>query len=696
LRFQRGQNHTRWVYQPCQKRDLALRYLSMAILSVANLRFGYGDHIVLDGTNMTLEHGEHVGMVGRNGQGKSTLMKLIAGLGNMKPDEGQIQLNRGSTVGYLHQDPILNLDHTLREEAQSVFAELEKLHAQLDVISHQMAEVDGEQLDKLLKQYEQVEHLMQAAGGYAVDHQIEQALHGLGLGDETYNIKVKDLSGGQRGRLALAKLLLTKPDLLLLDEPTNHLDIAGRIWLEEYLSNYSGAVILISHDRWLLDKVVSKIYEVEIGRVFEYPGNYHKFTELRAERRLVAQRVYEKQQDKIRQEKNFIDRYKAGQRAKQARGRENRLERYIANELTDRPIELNVMSLQLPAPPRSSDQVLSVENLSKSYDNGKKNLFDTFNVIIRRGDRVGIIGPNGAGKSTLVRCMLGEQDADSGETKIGSQVLVGHFKQTHDDMLPEKTIIEYLTKRMPNESGQLARDLAGAFMFSGQDQDKKLGMLSGGERSRVALAAMLSGTHNLLVLDEPTNHLDVLSAERLEAAAQLFTAESSGWGEQAKGGGTLILISHDRWLLDTLVNQLLILDGHGGVKHFWGNYSQYVEAQNEVKKQSNLKVEEATKREQANKSKAKSKAAQSSKSQKKQNTPKAKSQPKRSGSLTKISQSTLEAQIMQFENELAELDKQLADPETYKDHKRFTQLQSQHEKFTNELGPLEEEWAARG
>ncbi|MFG0249726.1 MAG: ABC-F family ATP-binding cassette domain-containing protein, partial [Phycisphaeraceae bacterium JB051] len=542
----------------------------MAILSVANLRFGYGDHIVLDGANMTLEQGEHVGMVGRNGQGKSTLMKLIAGLNNMKPDEGQIQLARGSTVGYLHQDPKLNLEHTLREEAQGVFAELEKLHAELDEISHAMAESEGEELEKLLKRYEHVEHQMQAAGGYAVDHQIEQALHGLGLGDETFNVKVKDLSGGQRGRLALAKLLLSKPDLLLLDEPTNHLDIAGRIWLEEYLSSYPGAVVLISHDRWLLDRVVSKIYEVEVGRVFEYPGNYQKFTELRAERRMVAQRVYEKQQDKIRQEKNFIDRYKAGQRAKQARGRENRLQRFISNELTERPIELDVMNLQLPAPPRSGDQVLSVEGLSKSYDDGKKKLFDHLNVIIRRGDRIGIIGPNGAGKSTLVRCMLGEQEASSGHAKLGSQVLVGHFKQVHDDMRADQTIVEYLTRRMPNENGQLAREMAGAFMFSGDDQDKTLGSLSGGERSRVALAAMIAGTHNLLVLDEPTNHLDVLSAERLEEAARLFTAEPTGWGEQARGGGTLILISHDRWLLDALVNQLLILDGKGGVKHFWG------------------------------------------------------------------------------------------------------------------------------
>ena len=466
--------------------------------------------------------------------------------------------------------------------------------------------------------------------------------------------------------------------------------------LEEYLSSYPGAVVLISHDRWLLDRVVSKIYEVEIGRVFEYPGNYQKFTELRAERRMVAQRAYEKQQDKIRQEKNFIDRYKAGQRAKQARGRENRLQRFISNELTERPIELDVMNLQLPAPPRSGDQVLSVEGLSKSYDDGKKKLFDHLNVIIRRGDRIGIIGPNGAGKSTLVRCMLGEQEASSGHAKLGSQVLVGHFKQVHDDMRADQTIVEYLTRRMPNENGQLAREMAGAFMFSGDDQDKTLGSLSGGERSRVALAAMIAGTHNLLVLDEPTNHLDVLSAERLEEAARLFTAEPSGWGDQARGGGTLILISHDRWLLDALVNQLLILDGKGGVKHFWGNYTEYLEAQSEKAKQQAARKAEEDARQAAAQAKAKEAAKAQEKKQAQKSKGKDKNKSTNRGAVSKMSQEKLENRIMQIEEEIADLDAKLADPDTYKDHKLFSELQDKHEALTKELGPLEEEWAERG
>ncbi len=652
----------------------------MAILGISNLKFGYGDHIVLDGVNLTLEQGEHVGMVGRNGQGKSTLMKLIAGIGNLKPGSGQIQLTRGATAGYLHQDPDLDLNRTLREEAATVFAGLDAMHQQLHALTEQMADTQGSALEKLLKRYEKLEHKMQAAGGYAVDHQIDQALHGLGLGNETFDVKVEDLSGSQKGRLALAKLLLTEPDLLLLDEPTNHLDIAGREWLENYLINYRGAVILISHDRWLLDRVVSTIYEVEVGRVFDYPGNFAKYTELRTERRMVAQRVYEKQQDKIRQEKGFIDRYRSGQRSKQARGREKRLERFIDQKQVDRPLELDVMSLDLPAPPRAGDMILSCEGLSKVYDDGNKPLFKNLDLIVRRGDRIGIIGPNGAGKSTLVRCLLGEQQASSGETRLGAQVQIGHFRQTHADMAPHLTIIEYLSKHVPGESGQIARNLAGAFLFTGDDQEQTLGLLSGGERARVALAALMAGEHNLLVLDEPTNHLDVLSSQKLEEALEMFTADREGWGEKTRGGGTLILISHDRMLLDHLVDQLIIFDGQGNAKHVWGNYSQYTQGELTP---TPVDVKPVKTKKTASKPKPQPK-------------PQIQSKPKRSGALTKLSMEKLEQRIMTIEQALSDIDGSLADPAIYRDGTKVKDYQQRRDALREELTPLEEEWAARG
>lgn len=292
----------------------------MALLSIANLAFSYGEDPVLDGGNLTLSAGEHVGLVGRNGTGKSTLMKLILGTGSIRPGGGQVQLARGATVGYLTQDFDLDPTLTLRQEAGRAFAELAGLHRKLDELTGAMADAEGKALERLLKDYEKVEQRMQAAGGYAVDHRIDATLHGLGLDDDLFEVTVGDLSGGQRGRLALAKLLLSEPDVLLLDEPTNHLDISGREWLEQYLIGYRGAVMLISHDRWLLDRAVSKIYELEAGQLVEYPGQYEKYIALRSERREAQARAFDKQQTKIRQEQQFIDRYRAGHPARSQHG----------------------------------------------------------------------------------------------------------------------------------------------------------------------------------------------------------------------------------------------------------------------------------------------------------------------------------------------------------------------------------------
>ena len=310
-----------------------------------------------------------------------------------------------------------------------------------------MAEARGDELDRLMKRYEQLEVQMHSAGGYATDHLIDQVLHGLGLTDDFFDVKVRDLSGGQKGRLALTKLLLSHPDVLLLDEPTNHLDIAGRQWLEDFLSTYTGAVLLVSHDRWVLDRVVTKIYEMENGRLVEYPGNYQQYRELRAERHLAQQRMYDKQQTAMKQEQAFIARYKAGQRAKQARGREKRLERFKRDEAMDRPIELETLKLSFKPGPRSSDNVIITHELGVEYETRK--LFDHLNVTIQRGDTVGIIGPNGTGKSTVVRCMLGEQEPTAGHTKLGSQVDVGHYRQTHEHLDLSRTVIEYLRPFTP-------------------------------------------------------------------------------------------------------------------------------------------------------------------------------------------------------------------------------------------------------
>ncbi|MAE59797.1 MAG: hypothetical protein CMJ49_00415 [Planctomycetaceae bacterium] len=671
----------------------------MALLGVANLVWSYGDHRVLDGVNLTLDAGHRVGLVGRNGSGKTTLLKLIAGVEGFTPGGGHVQLARQTSVGYLTQDPELDAQKTLREEADDAFAGLRALHDQIEALAHEMATAEGAALEKLMKRYVQVEEQMENEGGYATDHRVEATLHGLGLSDEFFDVKVADLSGGQKGRLALAKLLLRHPDVLLLDEPTNHLDIAGCEWLEAFLMSYSGAVILVSHDRWLLDRVVDGIYEMEEGRLAEYPGNYHAYREQRKMRRLEQQRVYEKQRDRIRQEQAFIDRYRAGRRASQAQGRQKKLDRFIRDELIDRPSDLDEMNLAIQPKARCGEIVITAEDASKAYDG--KVLFEGLTVRVKRGDRIGIVGPNGAGKSTLVRILLGEQASDTGRSVIGSAVSVGYYRQSHENLDLGSTVARYLQRFVAGGTEQEARDLAGAFLFSGDEQDKQLGALSGGERSRAVLAGLVAGGHNLLVLDEPTNHLDISGAERLEAALSRFAAEPKGYGQNVTGGGTLILVTHDRMLLEDLVDQLIVLDGRGGARHLLGTYSQHaalisetgegaaseagaveakVAADRPVKEKAARQVKEKAARQ------VKEKAARQEKE---------KATGAGDGGLSKLKQAELEQRIEEIETQVGRIDGRLADPEIYRDGPRVKGLQDERSGLVEALKPLEAEWARR-
>ncbi|QDU71132.1 ribosomal protection-like ABC-F family protein [Mucisphaera calidilacus] len=663
----------------------------MSLLTVANLVFGYGERIILDGVNISVAAGEHVGLVGRNGCGKSTLLRLVAGLEKQEPEAGQIQLARGTIAGYLHQDPNLDVDKTLLEEARTAFETLDQLHDDLGDVAEQMASAQGDELEVLLKRYERIEHRIESMGGYAVDHRVEEILMGLGIEKQTFDVKVRDLSGGQRGRLALAKLLLSGPDILLLDEPTNHLDIAGRQWLEQFLGGYEGAVILISHDRWMLDRVVTKIYELERGRMVEFPGNYQQYREQREQRTITQARAYEKQQTKIKQEQSFIDRYRAGQRSRQAQGRERRLERYKDAELLEKPVELKSMSLTFAPNRRSGDIVLRTKNLGMTYDD--KPLFRGVEIEVNRGECIGVIGPNGAGKSTLIRCLLEEQQPTEGTASLGASVDVGHFRQTHDHLNLSETVIEYLRRFTPNDLEQEARDLAGAFLFSGDSQDKPLSVLSGGERGRAVLAGLMTGGHNLLVLDEPSNHLDIPSAERLEEALHTYAKEEQGYStvEKKTGNGTLLLITHDRMLLDRVVDRLLILDGRGGWSLFQGTYSEYAAS---LEAAPLLDTGEQTRK---NKPKSKPEASQpqanntESKKPGKQSKPRGKSR----GGVTKLSQKALEEKIETLETRIAELDQQLADPDLYRDASAFSKVHDDRMKLATELEPLEAEWMER-
>jgi ATP-binding cassette subfamily F protein 3 len=649
----------------------------MPLLSLNAVHFAHGSHEILSEITGSVEAGEKIGLVGRNGCGKSTLLKCIAGL--MRPDRGQIGLARNARVGYLSQDPRFDPQHTLREAAEEAFAALHQAQRDLEGLFEEMAlpEVSEspERLDRLFARQGELEARIESMGGYAVEHRVEATLHGLGFSDAQFEQRVGTLSGGQKARLGLARLLLEQPDLLMLDEPTNHLDIVGRQWLETFLADeFPGAVLLVSHDRWLLDRVVSRIIEIDQGRLREYPGNYRDFIALREERLLTAARNRSKQLDKIRAEEQFIARYKAGQRAKQARGRETRLERFKRDELVDGAAEQGVMNLLLPKPQRVGDLLLGGEHLSKRY--GEKRLFEDLSITIKPGDRLGIIGPNGAGKTTLVRVLLGELPADGGVVKSSPRLSVGWFRQTQDHLDLSLPVYRYLQSVILSLDGgasaseQQARNLAGAFLFSGSDQEKPLADLSGGERGRAVLAGLVSAAHNLIVLDEPSNHLDIPSAERLEQAMVLY-------GEQ--GSGSLILISHDRALLEATCDRLLILDGHGGAIEFPGRYSEWLARQEAVE----LAGASAPRGDRSKRTPppAKARAADSPAAS--------------TASLDRLATTQLESRIETLERRIREIDRDLLDPATLRDAHRAAALGRARREAADELEPLEFEWSRR-
>jgi ATP-binding cassette subfamily F protein 3 len=647
--------------------------LSMSLLTLANVRHAYGSQVVLDGATVSIDPGEKVGLVGRNGSGKTTLMNVM--LGALEPDRGTVQLQRSARVGYLSQDPDLEPDDTLRDAAERAFAQLHDLHVAIHDVYEQLASASGGEMQRLLRKQARLEAEIEAAGGYAIDHKIDAMLHGLGLNDAQFALKVRDLSGGQKGRLGLARLLLESPDLLLLDEPTNHLDIAGRRWLEEFLADeYGGAVIVVSHDRWLLDRVVNRIIEVEAGAIREYPGNYHKYVELRRERQLTQSRVREKQLDRIRQEEQFIARYKSGQRAKQARGRQSRLDRFKREELVERPIEMDVMRLQLPKAPRSGEMVIDARGLSKRYEDLV--LFDDFDLTVYRGDRIGIIGPNGVGKTTLVRCLLGELAPGTGTVRLGSRLSIGYYRQLQEHLDLSLTVWQYLQSVIVSLDGQAkaseqqARDLAGAFLFSGLEQDKALGDLSGGERSRAVLAGLVAGAHNVLVLDEPTNHLDIPSAERVEQALSV------------EGGyeGTLLLITHDRALLQATCGKLLVFDGEGGLRLFQGTYADWQCRQDRAAEESRR----GKRQEEARPAKPPAPLPAPRRDDRTVEDP-----------LARLRLADLEERIERLEQRIREIDEAMVDPAVYTDGERCRALRIERDSVVAELEPLEAEWARR-
>ncbi len=531
----------------------------MSLLVAIGLGKAYGALDVFGDLDLRIEEGDRIGMVGPNGAGKTTLLRILAGV--EPPTTGQVVRKRGLTVGYLPQDPPPAADLTLREAMLAVFADLRARAEALAALEHRLAEAASRGDDgyaALLDEYGQEQMAFEAAGGYTYETRIRQVLGGLGFNEDEHDKPLAYLSGGERTRALLAQLLLQEPDLLLLDEPTNHLDLEAVEWLEETLLHWKGALVVVAHDRYFLDKVATRIWEVNFGRLDAYRGNYSAYHLQREMRRERQRREWEEQQEFIAQTEEFIRRNLAGQRSKEAQGRRTRLERFLRDEAIERPLEERNIRLGLTTTIRSGDLVLATKDLVVGYD---RPLFWCPDVEIRRGDRVALIGPNGAGKTTLLKTILGLVPPLSGKVRLGASVQIGYLAQAQAGLDPDQSVLEAVleVKNLPLTQ---ARSFLGQFLFTGDDVFREIRTLSGGQRSRVALARLTLQGANFLLLDEPTNHLDLASQEVLEEVLGRFP-------------GTILLVSHDRYLVQALATHIWRVDGDE-LRVYKGNYEEFL------------------------------------------------------------------------------------------------------------------------
>lgn len=530
----------------------------MSIARLEKVTKTFGPHVVLDGVTWPIAADDRIGLVGANGTGKTTCLELLAGI--QTPTSGNVFRAKGLRIGYLRQHPQPNDENkTLREFLLDVFAEQRRLEERLYALSEAMSRAQDEiSLETLLAEYGRIEHLHATRGGYSYEVRVDSILGGLGFTPDEFHKPVRVLSGGEKNRAALAKLLLDEPELLLLDEPTNHLDIHAIEWLESFLNvEYKGAFVVVSHDRFFLDRVTRKTVELQGRRLAEYRGNYSQYLETRARLLLAQEREYEKQRKYIAQTEEFIRRNIAGQNSRQARGRRKILERIerVESPKTSSP----PMKLCFEPENRSGNVVLEANQLTMSY--GGEPLFCDLSFRVLRGDVLGIMGPNGAGKTTLLRLILDQERPTRGELRLGASLSIGYLSQEVEDFRPDRSVLREIWAEIPRASQEEVRRLLAQFLFRGDEVDKLVGDLSGGERSRLALCRLLLRRPNLLLLDEPTNHLDIPSREALEKALLRFD-------------GTMVLVSHDRYLLAKLATKLLIFE-EGNVRFWQHSYAEW-------------------------------------------------------------------------------------------------------------------------
>ena len=635
------------------------------ILSCQNISKAFGTDVILRQASFHIEDHEKAAIVGINGAGKTTLLRII--VGEMEPDEGVVALSKGKTIGYLEQHQDVHSEQTIYEELLSVKEDVLRMEKRLREMEREMKHLSGDALQQLMEQYNRISTEYEHQNGYALQSELTGVLKGLGFTEDEFDKKICTLSGGQKTRAALGRLLLSSPDLLLLDEPINHLDLNSIAWLENYLMNYKGAVLIVAHDRYFLNRVVSKIIEIDGGKVMSFTGNYSAYAEKKAQLRETEWKAYMNQQQEIRHQEAVIAKLKSFNREKSIRRAESREKMLDKMEVLEKPSEVRSdMHLHLEPQILSGNDVLTVEHLSKSFPGNP--LFSDISFQIHRGEKVAIIGDNGTGKTTILKIINDLERADAGSVELGSKVHISYYDQEHQQLHMEKTLMEEISDVYPDMTGTEIRNILAAFLFTGDDVYKRIRDLSGGERGRISLARLMLSKSNFLILDEPTNHLDIVSKEILEEAIRKYT-------------GTVLYVSHDRYFINQTATRILELKNHAIVNYI-GNYDYYLEKSEEL---TQIYAPEQS-GETAVLSASASSSSREDWARKKEEQAKER---KRQNDLKKV-----ENEITKLEARSSEIDERMTKEEVYTDVAECTKLSREKADLQEKIDALYEQWEA--
>lgn len=631
------------------------------ILNVAHLNKAFGAKEIIKDASFLVNENEKVAVVGLNGAGKTTLLKILSG--EDTADSGIVTISKDAKLGYLRQINNLDSELTIIEEMYTVIKPILDMEKKMLDLSEQMKSALEDELEKYYNEYNTLTHNYELLDGYQARSNVNGILKGLGFNEDEFNKPISKLSGGQKTRVFLGKLLLSKPDIILLDEPTNHLDLSSIEWLEGYLLNYKGAIVIVSHDRYFLDKIVGKVIDIENGNVSTYIGNYSKFSRKKELKREADLKAYLNQQEEIKHQEEVIEKLRSYNREKSIKRAESREKLLDRIERVEKPVELKSdMGLRFEQTEESGMDVLKVEELSKSF--GSKHLFSELNFELKRGEHVALMGDNGTGKTTILKIINGLLAPDTGDVVFGSRVQMAYYDQEHQVLNMQKTLFDEISDTFPTLSNTKIRNLLAAFLFMGDDVYKRIGDLSGGERGRVSLAKLMLSNANFLVLDEPTNHLDIMSKEILESAIRDFK-------------GTVLYVSHDRYFINKTATRILDLR-HSKLMNYIGNYDYYLEKKEDVERYAKAY---STNDEKENV------AISSNKSDWKQNKEEQAKLRKQKNALAKCEKS-----ISELEEKIIEIDNEFLKPENQTNALHLVELQKKKENYELELSELYEKW----